>query len=61
MSKQEQRNQETEENYMGTVMPYLTEEEQSEWIEEIKATDKLWVTGDEGDVNRTGFVGDFFI
>ena len=49
MSKQEQRNQETEENDMGTVMPYLTEEEQSEWIEEIKATNKLWVTGDEGD------------
>lgn len=49
MKKQEQRNQETEENDMGTVTPYLTEEEQSEWIEEIKATDKLWVTGDEGE------------
>ena len=48
MNKQEQRKLETEENDMGTVTPYLTEEEQTEWIEEIKATDKLWVTGDEG-------------
>ncbi|MDD0801482.1 MULTISPECIES: type VI immunity family protein [Acinetobacter] len=49
MSKQEPRKLEIEENDMSTVTPYLTEEEQVEWIEEIKATDKLWVTGDEGE------------
>ena len=32
---------------MSTVTPYLTEEEQVEWVKEIKTTDKLWVTGDE--------------
>ena len=49
MSKQEQRKLEIEANDMSTVTPYLTVEEQVEWIEEIKATDKLWVTGDEGE------------
>lgn len=49
MSEQEQRELETEENDMSTVTPYLTVEEQVAWIEEIKATDKLWVTGYEGE------------
>ena len=37
---------------MSTVEPFVSEADQAEWIEKIKATDKL---------NRTGFVGDFFI
>ncbi|WEI14087.1 hypothetical protein PX668_01890 [Acinetobacter soli] len=33
---------------MSTVEPFVSEADQVEWIEEIKATDKLWVIGDEG-------------
>ncbi len=33
---------------MSTVEPFVSEADQAEWIEKIKATDKLWVIGDEG-------------
>lgn len=32
---------------MSTVEPFVSVN-QAEWIEKIKATDKLWVIGDEG-------------
>ena len=31
---------------MSTVEPFVSEADQAEWIEKIKATDKLWVIGD---------------
>ncbi|WP_146063637.1 type VI immunity family protein [Acinetobacter soli] len=47
---------------MSTVEPFVSEADQVEWIEEIKATDKLWVIGDEGgDVYGIGPYVSFYI
>ncbi|MCH7318582.1 hypothetical protein MMP64_11645 [Acinetobacter sp. ANC 5659] len=47
---------------MSTVEPFVSEADQAEWIEEIKATDKLWVIGDEGgDVYGIGPYVSFYV
>ncbi|WP_288390823.1 hypothetical protein [uncultured Acinetobacter sp.] len=47
---------------MSTVEPFVSEADQVEWIEEIKATDKLWVIGDEGgDVYGIGPYVSFYV
>ena len=47
---------------MSTVEPFVSEADQAEWIEKIKATDKLWVIGDEGgDVYGIGPYVSFYV